>query len=98
MIRLRAAPHIPPHVLSPHVFDKEVIKEICLYADDIWLKCMSYIANTPVVLTQMNGPEIFDTATTAQNGLAKINVEQNLNDKQLTDVTNYYAINWTEQL
>jgi len=86
----------PPHSLSPHVFDVDVLKDICFYADDIWLKCMSYISQTPVVLTRLNGPEIIDTSGTNQNGLAKLNVEQNLNDKQFMDVTNYYNIEWRE--
>lgn len=86
----------PPNSLSPNIFDKDILKEICLYADDIWLKCMSYLARTPVIITRLNGPEIIDTCGTNQNGLARINVEQKLNDKQFIDVTNYYDIKWCE--
>lgn len=84
----------PPNTLSSHVFEQDVFKKICYYADDIWLKCMSYLVDTPVVLTGLDNPEIIDTIGTNKNGLAKINVEQNLNDKQFEAVTQYYKIEW----
>ena len=84
----------PPYSLSPHVFDCDQIKELCLYADDIWLKCMSYMIKTPVVLTRVNNPEIIDLIGTNTNSLAKVNVEGNLNDEQFKSVSNYYSIQW----
>ena len=37
----------PPHSLHNEVFKKDVIKEACLTADDIWLSCMSILQGTP---------------------------------------------------
>lgn len=85
----------PPKSVSSHVFDVEQIQQICFFADDIWLKCMSFMVGTKVVLTRINNPEIFDTEGTNKSGLAKLNVEQNLNDKQFQEVSNYYSIKWT---
>lgn len=84
----------PPHSLSEHVFDKEVLKELCFWADDIWLKCMSYLKGTEVALTGKNNPEIIDIVGANKKGLAKVNVEQNLNDTQLKAVSDYYNIKW----
>lgn len=85
-----------PGSLSEHVFDVDVIKSKCLLADDIWLNCMSYLKGTKVVLTGKNNPEIIDVLDNKSNGLAKDNVENNLNDKQLKEVTSYYNIDWSK--
>lgn len=42
----------PPHCLPAEAFDAEAIKELCLDADDIWLKIMELIADTKVVLAR----------------------------------------------
>ena len=84
----------PPRCLSSHVFDKNVMRDICFQADDIWLKCMEHIHGTKVVLTGRNNPEIMDVLGGKKQGLAKENVEQNLNDTQLNAVTEYYGIRW----
>lgn len=42
----------PPHCLPEEAFDAEAIKELCLDADDIWLKAMELIADTKVVLAR----------------------------------------------
>ena len=85
-----------PGALSEHVFDKEAIKALCFQADDIWLKCMSFLNGVEVVLTSENNPEIIDIKDNKKNGLAKQNVEQGLNDIQLQAVSNYYGIDWSK--
>ena len=84
----------PPNSLSNHVFDKEIFKNICFYADDIWLKCMAFLVKTEVLLTSIDNPEVIDIYGTKKNGLAKLNVQQNLNDTQIVAVTKYYDIKW----
>ena len=84
----------PPHLLPEIVFDKDIFKDKCFEADDIWLKCMEYINRIPVVLTGMNNPEIITVIGTSDNGLAKSNVEEGKNDQQLKAVTEYYGIIW----
>ena len=83
-----------PESLSEHVFDDDQIKKLCLYADYIWLKCMAFIKGTPIVLTGKNNPEIIDVLENKKNGLAKKNVEKNMNDEQLKAVSEYYGIKW----
>lgn len=85
----------PPGSLSEHVFDKEVFMDLCRYADDIWLKCMSYLNGTSVVLTDVNNPEIITVIVGNHgNGLAELNVVQKKNDEQLRKVTSFYHIQW----
>lgn len=84
----------PPHLMSKHVFDKDVFMDICLYADDIWLKCMEHINNIPVVLTGVNNPEIISIIDSSEGGLAQMNVEEGKNDQQLRAVTEYYGVKW----
>ena len=84
----------PPHLLSEHVFDKDVFRKICFYADDIWLKCMEQLNEIPVVLTGENNPEIISTMDASEGGLAQMNVEEGKNDQQLRAVTEYYNIKW----
>lgn len=84
----------PPYSLSPHVFDLDILKEKCLFADDIWLTCMAYMHGTKVVLTGMDNPEIIDVLHNKRNGLALENVINNRNDFQLIEVTKYFKIKW----
>ena len=39
----------PPHCLDQRAFDIDMIQELCIGADDIWLKCMEVLKNTKVV-------------------------------------------------
>lgn len=41
----------PPQSLHEDVFNKELIKELCLTADDIWLTCMALLKGTPKFFT-----------------------------------------------
>lgn len=84
----------PPHSLSEHVFDKDVLKQICFYADDLWLKAMEYLHGTQVVLTAKDNPEVFTIMGSDENGLAKQNVQHSKNDEQIKAVTSYYNIKW----
>ncbi len=59
---------------------------------------LRYLAGTPVVLTRMNGPEIIDTIGTNKNGLAKVNVGQNQNDRQFEDTSKFYSIDWVSEI
>jgi len=73
-----------------------VFKKICIYADDLWLKCMSFMKGTQIVLSESDIPEIIDVIGNKKNGLAKVNVEQDLNTTQLNNITKYYSIDWSE--
>lgn len=42
----------PPHSLHEELFNKEVIIEQCLTADDVWLSCMALLKGTPIYFTK----------------------------------------------
>lgn len=85
-----------PNSLSKHVFDKNICIKYCLNADDVWLKCMSFINGTEVVITGIDNPEIIDVVGNKDNGLAKQNVSDGNNDNQLVAVSKYYGIDWSK--
>jgi len=80
----------PPHCMSKELFNKEILAKLCLKADDIWLKIMQVMANTPVVLVTDKCwlkyvPDTQDVALYKSNG------GQGQNDVQIQNVLNYYG-------
>lgn len=84
----------PPNLLPDEVFEKRIFTEKCLYADDLWLKCMEYMKGIEVVLTSVDFPEVIDIIGDSKYGLAKTNVRENKNDLQMNELTDYYQIYW----
>ena len=79
----------PPHCLSEHTFDIEQIKSLCFYADDIWLKVMQILVNTPVVLVRPNR-ELKYIPETQNERLYEFNVINGGNDLQFKNVIEFY--------
>lgn len=79
----------PPHCMDEEVFNMEMIKKLCLNADDLWLKVMQVRKGTPVVLVEKNRllRYIPDTQHVA---LRKLNVYQADNDNQLENILGVY--------
>lgn len=82
----------PPHCMDEEVFHLEMIKKLCLNADDLWLKIMQVRKGTPVVLVDTNRllryiPE------TQHVALRKLNVYQSDNDNQLRNILSAYDTN-----
>lgn len=81
----------PPHALPEETFDIQVIKDTCLYCDDLWLKVWACHAGLKTVM-----PERFCIERLIENSqdaaLWKINVKQqiNNNDVSFTKILNYY--------
>jgi Glycosyl transferase family 2 len=86
----------PPHCLSKEVFNSRAINELCLNADDIWLKCMSYINGTKTVKVRKIFSEMFSTKGSNDTGLAKNNVIEGHNDIQLKNIISKYNIDFTK--
>lgn len=83
----------PPHALDKRAFDKERIKKLCWKADDIWLKVMEILNDTPVVVV----PSIYKYVIAinhAEEGanLMTDNVQNNRNDVYLKQVCDYYHV------
>lgn len=80
----------PPHCLDERAFDIEKIQELCLDADDIWLKCMELLKGTKVVWV----PCFFAHPPALQitDSLWQGNVAGDRNDRYLKNVVQYYKV------
>lgn len=80
----------PPHCLPKETFNSEVIKNTCLFCDDLWLKLWSSHAKIKTVV-----PEHFCVEKLIEGSqevaLWKMNVRQgNNNDECMHKILNYY--------
>jgi len=79
----------PPGALSAEVLNKAVFMAYCKHADDIWLYAMAQFNGTKLVKTNSNNI-LIPVVNKADITLASINVDENLNDKQLNEIRAYY--------
>ena len=80
----------PPNSLSKDVFNIEVIKATCLYADDLWLKTMSLINGTNVVKSNKYYSEFLCVKGSQLLSLSKLNVTKKKNDVQMKKIIKIY--------
>lgn len=83
----------PPSSLSLEVFNKDKLKELSLYTDDLWLKCMALLRGTKSVRYYSCDLIYFNLILTQFNGLWKRNAKgENRNDKVWKALMNEYPI------
>lgn len=81
----------PPNSLDKEVFNKVDITNLCLNADDLWLKTMSLKHNTNIVKSQ-KFPYCFLTVGDSQKvSLSSSNVSENRNDEQMRNILSKYS-------
>ena len=85
----------PPHCLHEDVFDKDTLTDICLKADDIWLKYMEVRKGTKVVFTKAKHGDPGIIPKTFSSGLYNENVNENQNDLYLKKMCERYHIDIT---
>lgn len=83
----------PPGSLPATTFDKNTFKQICLHADDLWLKAMSLLNKTNIVTNSRYNKDFVSIKTTQNEKLVSNNVIAGGNDVQLKNVCEYYKIN-----
>lgn len=79
----------PPNALNKLAFDKKMIENICLNADDLWLKFMEVLQDTKVVWC----PCLWEHPANimeSQSGLCDSNVGENKNDKYLEQLAEHF--------
>ncbi|RJE83623.1 hypothetical protein D3P07_25065 [Paenibacillus sp. 1011MAR3C5] len=86
----------PPNTLHLDVFNKDDIYNLCLNADDLWLKLMSLRVNTKAVKTDVNMISFFDIITTQKTKLTSLNVENDGNDIQMQNILKKYNIDFSD--
>ena len=88
----------PPNILPSETFDAEKIKELCLDADDIWLKFMELKNNIPVVWVKEGRTHPLIIKNTQKVTLQKNNYHKNQNDIYISNLQNHFGINLTASL
>ena len=76
----------PPKSLAEGYNNIDVIKETCIFADDLWLKIMELVKRTPVVLVSNKNNKLTHVWNTECEGLALNNVGNVGNDEQLKKI------------
>jgi len=82
----------PPGILPLETFDANKIKELCLNADDIWLKVMELKSNIPVVWVKSRRVHPLNIKRAQKITLQKRNYHKGLNDKYINDLQDYYKL------
>lgn len=82
----------PPNSIDLEVLNKDSIRSLCFYADDLWLKIMSLKNNTSVIKSSNFSYDLFTIESSQKESLGEINVAGNKNDEQLKAVLNKYNV------
>jgi hypothetical protein len=83
----------PPGILPPETFDANKIRELCLNADDIWLKFMELKNNVPVVRVKGGRVHPLTIKKAQKINLQKNNYHKNQNDVYVNYLQDHYGIN-----
>ncbi len=73
----------PPHLLGEEVFNIEMLKRICLTADDLWMKTMSLLNNVKVRRVEKHHRPLTTITGSQVISLADENIFNNKNDECL---------------
>ena len=80
----------PPHLLSEHTFDVDVLSSICLTADDLWMKTMSLLRGTKVARVEKYHRPLTTINGTQDVTLADENIFNNKNDECIANLQNKF--------
>ena len=83
----------PFGLLPVETFDAKKIRDLCLNADDIWLKFMELKNNIPVIWVKGRRIHPLNIKKAQRITLQKNNYHKNMNDKYITNLQDYYGIN-----
>lgn len=82
----------PPQALSTEVLNESMFMELCPNADDVWLKFMAVLNNTPVVLAAKYPGVDYYVDGTQEESLWKHNVKENdIQIKKLIEKYNSFS-------
>lgn len=77
----------PPNCMYKDVYDVEMIKSLCLTADDVWLSCMAILKKTPIYYT---GYKFAHTPVWIKNNTTLISVNHERNQICVDNLNKYY--------
>jgi len=79
----------PPRVMHEELFNKNQIYKLCIYADDLWLKVMQILTNTPVVIAGESAKLLY-IENSQSEALWKTNDAEGANDIQFSKILENY--------
>jgi hypothetical protein len=82
----------PPKSINKEVFNKNVFTNICLYADDLWLKVMGLLNGTKAIQSDCFPRHFFTIQGSQKECLLRINITKKQNDVQFQALLNRYKI------
>jgi len=82
----------PPKSLHKDVLDQAVFKELCFYADDLWLKLHAIRNGTKVVTSKNFNKDLICVSDTQNNQLVSKNSFGGRNDSQFNDISKFYNL------
>ncbi len=80
----------PAHCLSEEVFNKDAIRQLCLNADDLWLKAMALMNNTRAVRVDRPAKLFFSIMKTQKTGLYYSNALEDKNSVAWKNIIDAY--------
>lgn len=80
----------PAHSLDERIYDKASLRELAIYADDIWLKTMEVLNGTKAVRAIPDTLIFFGMIGSKKSSLFVENADENRNDVILRNVFNRY--------
>ena len=88
----------PPGALNKELFDKDVFKELCNFADDLWLKIHALRNGTKVVTSKKHNKDLITVSKSQRQKLVTNNVLSGGNDDQLKNVLDHYGIQLKDEI
>jgi len=87
----------PPHCMPEELFNQQVFKNLCLQNDDIWLKFMQIMGNTPVIYVRGNR-QVMPVVTDNTNALSNANIGASLNDLYIKLMEKQYSVSLADYI
>ena len=78
----------PPHLFRKEFFDRDAVYDICLWADNLWVKAMELVSDVPVVLVRAFEP-LRCVGGTQEETLYQINGGQSQYDIQMQKIVEW---------
>lgn len=80
-----------PSLYSKQLYDRDLIKNLCFYADDVWLNVLAFVSDISIVKSSYYS-HYLPVIIKDDIKLSNVNVQQSLNDHQLEKVLTYYNV------
>ena len=82
----------PANSLDSRILNKEIFKNICFQADDLWLKAHAYMNDSMVITSKKFNKDLIAVSKTQNEKLLSNNSFGGGNDEQLKNILDYYTI------